>query len=527
MTTRRTFLKASGAIPVAVACAMREAKALILRGGSATSTGQTFDFYISTTGNDANAGTLASPWAFTSLSRLTQNAHNVANNTAMKSKRVGMLPGIYAVNSLYANNRDTDPLLNLPSGTSSAWSYLGSSDINGFYSPRTAHITCSPSGTPGGGLPGSPTDITSLIGQSYTDGGGYAEFDGLIVSDMQDRAFFVTGGWGGDGGNPFIIRNCEIYNVGGVEGNNCAGIMFYNTTGSLASNNKIHDVTQSSGTGTEHNFAGLFAQLSIDLIYEYNTVYNCNCGIYDKNGKNGGRTYRYNYIEVNGVSPWACIQDSGGNATGQTLGKTTTCHHNIFVIAASTTQSNFFLGASDDASTPYSLIQSLICYNNTMYCLGGGGVLGGLKWQGQGTGVSPSASVTAFNNIYVSATTGYMGVVGFGTAAGAVELSDYNAYAGGCGSGTDFCLGTGNSPSSSLTLASWQAIPLDVHAITPTAAAIKFSNPGVALTPTGYQLLAGSSCINAGTSDGTSCGTPCDMGAWGNSPPSRIGCDFA
>src|SRR5581483_5141586 len=37
--------------------------------------GQTFDFYISPTGSDSNAGTLLSPWAITSLQLISANAN--------------------------------------------------------------------------------------------------------------------------------------------------------------------------------------------------------------------------------------------------------------------------------------------------------------------------------------------------------------------------------------------------------------------------------------------------------------------
>src|SRR6185437_13797844 len=156
------------------------------------------------------------------------------------------------------------PILSVPSGTSSAWTYLGSSDSSGNYSPRTATITASPSGTPGGGLPRTCNDARAIIGQSYTDAGGYMEIDGITVCDGQTWGIFVTGGWGNIGGPPFTIRNCEVYNIGGTEGSNVAGIMTYNTTGTLVQNNLVHDVTVSAGGANGHNFAGLFSQDSLN-----------------------------------------------------------------------------------------------------------------------------------------------------------------------------------------------------------------------------------------------------------------------
>ena len=43
-----------------------------------------------------------------------------------------------------------------------------------------------------------------------------------------------------------------------------------------------------------------------------------------------------------------------------------------------------------------------------------------------------------------------------------------------------------------------------------------------------YQLASGSAGINQGSTDGTTGGSACDMGAWGGAtPPTQIGCDFA
>src|SRR5690348_3732393 len=62
-----------------------------------TSSAQPFDHYIATAangGSDTNLGTLASPWAITSLQG------NNANNPKMAGKRVGLLPGTYPMSSL-------------------------------------------------------------------------------------------------------------------------------------------------------------------------------------------------------------------------------------------------------------------------------------------------------------------------------------------------------------------------------------------------------------------------------------------
>ena len=54
-------------------------------------TATTFDFYISTNGDDGNPGTVSSPWAITSL------ISNSPNNSKIAGKRVGLIAGTYNV----------------------------------------------------------------------------------------------------------------------------------------------------------------------------------------------------------------------------------------------------------------------------------------------------------------------------------------------------------------------------------------------------------------------------------------------
>ena len=142
----------------------------------------------------------------------------------------------------------------------------------------------------------------------------------------------------------------------------------------------------------------------------------------------------------------------------------------------------------------------------------------GVTYQSAGAG-----SVTHYNNIYVGAAPGFYDTISFNSGAGVISISDYNAYIGGCGD--HMGQGTNGSPASTYTLANWRTnFSLDAHSFNQTSAAGVFTSPGGAQSPTGYQLASGSSCIGTGSSNGTSGGSACDMGAWGGaSPPSRIG----
>lgn len=116
----------------AVATALSPARAVILRGGAAIlASGASFDFFISPTGSDTNAGTLASPWAITAIN---------TKSATYAGKRLGLLPGTYSVASLMGTN-EAVAALSIASGSSpAAQTYIASSDSSGNYSPRTATL---------------------------------------------------------------------------------------------------------------------------------------------------------------------------------------------------------------------------------------------------------------------------------------------------------------------------------------------------------------------------------------------------
>ena len=74
----------------------------------------------------------------------------------------------------------------------------------------------------------------------------------------------------------------------------------------------------------------------------------------------------------------------------------------------------------------------------------------------------------------------------------------------------------------SSTLAGWKAamsVACEAHAQDHMKSTFVASGAGANF----YKLQSGSPAINAGKSNGTSGGTTCDMGAWGNGAPSIIG----
>ena len=500
MFTRRTLLKRGGcaALATAVPMLIRTARAQIT----------SYNFYISPTGSDSNPGTLASPWSI--------NAINSKQST-YAGKSVGVLPGTYNVytlcQALTSTGSSEANALSVNGGTAGSPTLIQSTVA------RQAILTgLSPSG-------GYPTVECGIIGQGAGNPPpnlGNVIIDGFYVTKGFQRgiSFYLTGESNESGGVTGIeIRNCEIFDIGGNEVDNVAGIFFQSAQGAWVHNNKIHSVQVTSSSGTE-NVAGIFSYYSHSNIYEYNTIYDCNQAFRDKFYPNGNHTIRYNYIEVNGSYPVGALGDGNGGKPGDVY----SVYNNVFNVmgaGGAVWFSNVWPGGNS-SNTGFAF------YNNTCVFPSGGN---GAFFPAGGGNVSPNALVRHYNNVYsYNGAPNYQGVVAI--VSGNIALSDYNLYGAGAGSGRYLTVAPYSSPgapTASYTLASWQsALGVDSHSAAQNPA---FTNP-TSLNPPGFALAAGAAGSATGATPGrvggVASGALCDMGAWGGgSPPTQIGCNFS
>ena len=513
MVTRRTLLKQGGC------AALAGAVPLALRVPRAAAATTTFDYYISTTGSDANPGTLASPWSITAL-----NAHR----SVYAGKRVGIIAGIYNVYPLNQKAVWNGPALAVNGGTSGSPTYVASCDTNGNYFPRAATLTAL---NPIGAL--FPSVEASIIGQGYAANGnystpvpslGYVTLDGLVITgSYQTGVSFWYNITSENGGIPgCVVQNCEIFDIGGVVNDNVAGVYLQGCSGALVHNCKIHDIVALGGN--EIDVAGIFSYYCHSNVYEHCTIYNCIQAVRDKYFPNGNATLRYNYFEIGGATSSA--QGAICDATGGNAGDVYTIHHNILKVFAAGV--DLWYGATwfVPIKTGYAI------YNNT-FVFGGGSP--GLLLGTAGSGVSAASVITHYNNIYAVSGTPNPGY-GIVVMTNTIALSDYNLYSSLVASGTALKLAgsTSNpySPTASYNLSGWQkALSVDSHsaALDPV-----FASPGI-LSPGGYKLALGTAgsatSATPGRTTGTTNGTVCDMGAWGYDPalggrPLQIGCNF-
>lgn len=487
MFTRRTLLKRTGCAVLATAVPMLVHTA---RAQSAS-----FNFYISPTGSDSNPGTFASPWSITAL-----NSHR----SVYAGKSVGVLPGTYNVHALCQAGNYLIPALGIAGGTSDSPTLIQSTV------PRAAILTAA---NPSGG--GYPSSETGIIGQGANSGVsqlGNVIIDGFYVTRSYNYAivFYIARNGNAEGGTTGIeVRNCEVYDIGGNDNDNAAGIFFQACTGAWVHNCKIHSVQPVTNGQNPLDVAGIYSYACHANIYEYNTIYDCNAGIRDKEVNNGNHIYRYNYIEINGSYPQCALYDGAAGNSGDI----NQAYNNVLICPSG----GGWMG--EPWSTP--TLAGLNFYNNTVV-IGGG--QSGLFWPG-GVG-----AVKHYNNIYsYSKAQGYQGLLA--VVSGAITLSDYNLYgtlATNPGSFTVAPPTNPGLPSNSYTLSGWQStVGVDAHSAALNAT---FKNPST-LNAAGYVLPSGSagsvSGSNPGRVGGVSSGALCDQGAWGGaSPPTQIGCNF-
>ncbi len=456
-----------------------------------------FDYYLSPSGDDDNAGTLLSPWSITALN---------SKQATYAGKRVGFLPGTYqygtvggvqtTLYSLYQAQPGTNSgcVLQVNGGSAGAPTYLGSSDAAGRESPRTATIDAS---NPSGGA--APTIEGDLLGQNYYGGAsgpanvGYLTISGLVIKSFTHAAITFT-----HLTQPIYgvtIQNNEISGGGNVQSNNNPGAIFLSSqvTGFLITNNKIHDCQTSSGSYFPWGFAGIMciagagAAINSGTI-SWNTIYKVAQPVATKDNQQQVNIYG-NYLEMGNfgsLSGTALAHGIHSFVTGS--GATIGVHDNIIV--------GDIYGFGEDGSSNQGTIN---CYNNTFFWPlsnqdviyvpnGTGGAWNFYNNLVYSTGPNPGYDNSGNNasSIWVANLTGI-------TAAN----FDYNAY-GANTNGIRFAKDW--TTNFGLTLAQWQGAGYGFDTHSASLASSPFSGTPAQADPTTYAITG--SALTAGRSGG-------------------------
>lgn len=436
-----------------------------------------FDYYISPTGSDANAGTLASPWSLSSLS----------TKPAIAGKRVGLLDGTYVV--------------------------TGTGTGNGGYIQGIAY----------GGSTASPTVVQSVnpLGAVITtnNNGSYPQAtatvfgvtaDNVTISDIRFQQ--LACGAIQVAANNVRIQGCDIYDLdlnrypsyaSTYPGDNMGAVHTANEgSGLIISNCRISHVRNGNGSHNEACLGPFFHYTNI--VIEYCTLLDATTGVYFKNDVSG-LTVRYCYFGQTQLGIYGLMYYS---TTHPKLANF--AYNNIF------NQINQIVdGADEDAAADVSF------YNNTVIAGSNASYYGTLASFSNPQGASAIYQANFYNNIWCltgSAAPVLLFQPSSAPPRNVLQLCDYNCYPSTHFSVVDRTA-TANSYS---TLSGWRAATgKDMSSIQSDNA--MFLNV-TGTTPAAFRLAAGSPCINQGHVGGVANGAAIDLGAWGGA--TAIGHNF-
>lgn len=490
--TRRSFL-AGGASTVLVSG---------LIGSEANAQTVVFDYYISPTGNDANPGTQAQPWAITAIN---------TQRVLYAGKRVGLLPGTYDVSQFQQTAAAV--LLQVASGTAASPTVIQS------VTPRAAILTAKVGTTyfNNGNIIGSGAN--GVGSNPYVQ---YITIKDLVITGTNSGAisFNATGYVASCPG--IVIEGCVIYDVVNPDGSANKGGISLGTAlkGAVVRNCLIYDCYQAGIPRNSHgNAAGIY-DWAISTVIEYCTIYDCQCAVYQKNQMDGppqGEIFRFNYVYTK-TAGMSCVFSGFNNAFGTTPPYSpTTVYGNVFENASSLHHN------SNDGTT--ALQADWNFYNNTIWTDGTGN-----NWC-WGTMIESAAAIAAgcrvniYNNITVRPAGLYDVARGdVAVAPGGWGTFNYNTWP------SDACFGLSTSdplyPTSLINLAQWKvANPgVEVNGLAGVPSFVgSLTRGGGALQ---YALSSTSLGKGAGRVGGAAAGAVVDMGAWG-SGATKIGCDFS
>lgn len=442
--------------------------------GSATYTigTVTFNYFVSPTGDDNNAGTLVSPWSITALN---------SKQSTYAGKNIGFLPGTYqygtvggvqtTLYSLFQAAPGTgNPIIAIQGGTSGTPTYIASCNSSGVYAARGAIIDCS---NPSGGA--QPTVAAAIMGQTtyMTDNVtqyGYVTIDGLVIRNFTFAALMFYGA-GGSLINNVTIQNCEIYNGQNVVSNNNPGAIWLDFPANCqVTNCKIHDL-QSNGSGSPSTMqhAGVIQFNQDTAAGAATNVTNCtfyNC--YALSNKDGHQQLNVSYCYL-GFGTFGSPGGTNSIGTVQNYltgsGKTVNFHHNIVLGPVA--------GWAEDNLANQGQVN---IYNNTFYLPSSSTQAGGLcAFTDYDTSASGgSGNFDFYNNlIWSNSSPPYQGVsmsndpgaiTKLGASGGGTQstwTANYNAYGTGMTFGYSYTSGQ-----YALSLATWQGFGYDANSVT-------------------------------------------------------------
>ena len=338
-------------------------------------------YYVSTSGNDANQGTLASPWRHI--------AYAVTRPNLQPGDIIYVRGGIYNAEAIQPSisGSDTNPITLMA------------------YNGEIPEITG-----------GNPNGLGGIIFHSDSGNGGNGRITNWIIDGFSVHDTAENGNGGGislscDGTNSttgtITIQNNTLYN--NQSGDNPAGVYIARCFGNIiVKNNRIHDNSGSVGC-TCNNVGivifGLIGSSSYsNIVIDHNEIYNEAVAIKSKHptGTNGQLIVRYNLVH-----------DISGRSGIETVQPGTKIYNNIVYNLSGSEAAAVIAGQDFD-------VNNVEIYNNSVY-----NVSWGVYVQANST------NVNIHDNVFY--TFPNSGIQGYGLFLGqtATTVSDYNLFYNG------------------------------------------------------------------------------------------------
>ena len=470
--TRRTFVKNS-ALAGAVACLPWAGSKFAIAQSAA------FDFYISPTGSDSNAGTQASPWAITAIN---------TKRATYAGRRVGLMDGTYRTGGIAPYAGGYSPSLGVAAGSS------GSPTVIQAVNQSMAVLDHA-----GGG--------TGIIGAQ--DGtAGYFELRGLKCINGPDFSVFIQRTSGRGAG--IWVDSCDVGSSSSDKQDITCAVFLQATDDAKITNCYFHDVANTTGSSRVSNVLQYGTRRTL---VERCTFIGGGGGVHSKYAGGSPRTDDQETHVKQCYFRDVVIACRGFDNKDQTGPAPTSPPYGPFII-----ENNVFENCSHVLGNdgPFSAGSPVIVRNNTIYDTSAG-TKDGFNLHTWQAGCEPSY----YNNVF------YLGASSTWSELRALTLSvsggnalanvvDYNCYGP---SGTRWLTSAGygypftRTYSEHSTPASWQAATNRDQ----TGRSLFATNPQFTMTGSGaerFQLATASPLRNAARVGGIPSGAARHMGAW-------------
>ena len=224
----------------------------------------TLNYFVSPTGNDANAGTsVSAPWAITSLMTSSPNF------TKTTAKNIGIMPGTYNISAQMAANGNVVGAFQIDGGTVANPTMYAACDASGNYLGAAGYNA-------GTGMTGWIITVKTSggaynAGQNYPKNGpilahispahlSHIVVDGLTFTGGAYKGIRVGGASSGDGPNGVtgvLIQNCVFTDFSAIGlGNDNFGMVwidgYIDTSPVIVQNNYFHDNLSSVVNSADH-----------------------------------------------------------------------------------------------------------------------------------------------------------------------------------------------------------------------------------------------------------------------------------